>query len=292
MQSSDSDWLDLLVRGYNFMKTTAIITGGAGAIGVALGSRLVKRGYHVTLVDKDPDRLAEAVSQLGGNAEALQVDLQMPSELARLADWIKSDDTLALLVNCAGTIRPGDVVDLPFQDLEQHIAVNLLAPMRLTQAAAIAMSARKTGCILSVVSAAGLVALPGSAAYSASKFGLRGFLIAISQELSQCGVKVRGVFPGAVDTPMLRYEATHGGSVFNFLNKDVLTAADVAAACLKAIDGNRLETHLPFWDSVIARIMCVAPGLMRRVVPLLQKQGEAGLQRFLASRGLRTHVNG
>ena len=87
--------------------------------------------------------------------------------------------------------------------MECHIVINLIAPMRLTQAAARAMAARRTGCILSIVSAAGLLALPGSAAYSASKFGLRGFLIAVAQELTGTGVKVRGVFPGAVDTPML-----------------------------------------------------------------------------------------
>jgi short-subunit dehydrogenase len=206
--------------------------------------------------------------------------------LAVVAQAVSARPDLDLLVNNAGIIQPGNIVDLPFADLERHIAINLLAPMRLTQAAAEGMVKRGAGTILSIVSAAGLVALPGSAAYSASKFGLRGFLTAANLELEQRGVRIRGVFPGAVDTPMLRYEATHGGSVLNFLNKDVLSADDVAIACLRAMDGKKLETHLPFSDSITARLACAAPGLLPRMIPMFQKQGEKGLKRFLESRGL------
>ena len=128
--------------------------------------------------------------------------------------------------------------------------------------------------------------MPGSAAYSASKFGLRGFLTALSEEVAHRGVAVRCVFPGAVDTPMLRYEATHGGSPLNFLNHDVLTPAAVATACMKAMDGKRLETHLPFSDGVTSRLVGALPGLIPLLLPHLQKKGEAGMQRYLRSRGL------
>ena len=136
------------------------------------------------------------------------------------------------------------------------------------------------------MSAAGHVALPGSAAYSASKFGLRGLLIALAQELEPHGVKVRSLFPGAVDTPMLRYEATHGGSVLNFLNNDVLSADDVAIAAIKAMDGARIEVSLPDSDALLARVLCAFPALMPKLLPGLVKQGEKGLSRFLKSRGL------
>ena len=271
---------------------TAIITGGAGGIALALAGRLLERGYRLILADVDEARLADSAGQLGGDVTCLTANLTSPEDLRQLTDLIETTQDLTLLVNNAGIMLPGDIVDLAPDVMECHIAINLIAPMRLTQAAARAMAARRTGCILSIVSAAGLVALPGGAAYSASKFGLRGFLIAVAQELAATGVKVRGVFPGAVDTPMLRHEATHGGSVLNFLNKDVLSADDVAAACLKAMDGRRLETHLPFADGLTARVLCVAPGLMDLILPALRKQGEAGLRRFLASRGLSLATQG
>ncbi|MDE0852798.1 MAG: SDR family NAD(P)-dependent oxidoreductase [Nevskia sp.] len=274
------------------MSNIAVITGGAGGIGLSLAAKLRQRGYELVLVDIDESRLAQAAARLGPGTRTLQADLGSNQGLSLVADFVAGDSRIGLLVNGAGIIRPGTVLEMSYEEMERHVAINLLAPMRLSQAAARAFAARRSGCILNLVSAAGLVALPGSAAYSASKFGLRGFLIALNQELAGTGVKVRGVFPGAVDTPMLRYEATHGGSVLNFLNKDVLSADQVAEACLRAIDGKRLETHLPVGDSISARILCALPGLMPRVLPYFQKQGEAGLQRFLKSRGLNTALPG
>jgi len=268
------------------MTKTAIVTGGGGAIARSLSKLLVERGYRLTLVDIDEASLATAAAGLPVSTQTITKDLSTAEGAAAVEDEILSRPELDLLVNNAGIIRPGNIVDLPFAEMERHIAINLLAPMRLTKAAASVMAKRGAGTILSIVSAAGLVALPGSAAYSASKFGLRGFLTAASLELEPRGVKVRGVFPGAVDTPMLRFEATHGGSALNFLNKDVLSAVDVANACLRAIDGKKLETHLPFSDSVTARLVCAAPGLLPHLIPIFQKQGEKGLKRFLQSRGL------
>ncbi|HEV2650982.1 MAG TPA: SDR family NAD(P)-dependent oxidoreductase [Rhizomicrobium sp.] len=268
------------------MTKTAMVTGGGGAIARALSKLLVERGYRLTLVDIDAASLAAAAATLPIAAETITADLSTAEGASAVEREILSRPELDLLVNNAGIIRPGNIVDLPFAEMERHIAINLLAPMRLTKAAASVMTRRGAGTILSVVSAAGLVALPGSAAYSASKFGLRGFLTAANLELESRGVRVRGVFPGAVDTPMLRFEATHGGSVLNFLNKDVLSAEDVANACLRAMDGKKLETHLPFSDSITARLVCAAPALMPRIIPIFQKQGEKGLKRFLQSRGL------
>ena len=268
------------------MAKTAIITGGAGGIAGALAALLAQRGYRLVLVDLDRDRLATAAARLETETRIEEADLTVPADLDRVAGLIEAEPDLDLLVNNAGIIRPGDVVDLAYADIERHIAVNLIAPLRLAQAAARRFAAVRSGCILSIVSAAGLTALPGSAAYSASKFGLRGFLIALSQELATSGVKVRGVFPGAVDTAMLRYEATHGGSPLNFLNKDVLTAEQVAQACLRAIDGKALETFLPWSDGVFSRILCALPGLIPRLLPSMEEKGRKGMARFLASRGL------
>lgn len=268
------------------MAKTAIISGGAGGIAGELAPLLLKRGYELILVDIDESRLQQRAATLAGKVSCMAADLTREGDLERLCALIAQREDLDLLVNNAGIIEPGNVVDLTYEVMLRHVTINLLAPMRLSQAAAKVMVARRQGCILSIVSAAGVVALPGSAPYSASKFGLRGFLTGLSQELLPHGVKVRGVFPGAVDTPMLRYEATHGGSPLNFLNKDVLTPAQVAGACLRAIDGKALETYLPFSDGFTARLIGAAPGLIPLVLPYFQKKGEAGMRRYLDSRGL------
>ena len=276
----------VLRREYRMTKT-AIITGGAGGIASQLAPQLLAKGYRLLLIDLDDARLQERARALGGEVECVKADLTQESDLQRITAVIARVSDLDLMVNNAGIIEPGDVADLPYPVLERHISINLLAPMRLTQAALGPMIARRGGCILSIVSVAGVVSLPGSAAYSGSKFGLRGFLTSLSQEVIRYGIRVRNVFPGAVDTPMLRYEATHGGSPLNFLNKEVLTPLQVADACIRAMDGNALETYLPFSDGITARIVGMAPGLIPLVLPRLQKKGESGMRRYLDSRGLK-----
>jgi short-subunit dehydrogenase len=275
-------------HGKREMAKTALITGGAGAIASALSRSLLFKGFDLLLIDIDQGRLDEAALKAPGRIQTHCADLTHPEDLEKVAELIRTTPDLAVFVNNAGVIRPGNYTDLSYSDVELHMTVNLMAPMRLTHAAAARFVAQREGCILSIVSAAGLVALPGSAAYSASKFGLRGLLIALAQEVEPLGVKVRSLFPGAVDTPMLRYEATHGGSVLNFLNKDVLDAQDVAAAAMAAMDGNRIEVSLPAGDALMARIVCAFPALMPKLLPYLIKLGEQGLQRFLKSRGLVT----
>jgi short-subunit dehydrogenase len=269
------------------MGKTALITGGGGAIALALMQKLATRDYSFVLADLDETRMAANAAAVPRVLETIRGDLSTPegTEIvaARLATGTPAID---LLVNNAGIIRPGNIVDLSFADIERHLKINLTAPMRLTQAAGQAMAARGSGAILSIISAAALVALPGSAAYSASKFGLRGYLTAARLELAPHGVKVVGVFPGAVDTPMLRYEATHGGSALNFLNGDVLTPDDVAAACLKALDGGKLETFVPSSDGLLSKLCSISPGLLEWMVPRMQKMGEKGRDKFLATRGL------
>lgn len=268
------------------MTRTALITGGAGAIATALSRKLLARGFNLVLVDVDGARLDEAARHAPDRIQTHRADLTKAEDLEGVAALVRTTPDLSVLVNNAGVIRPGNYADLAYGDVALHMAVNLLAPMRLTHAAAARFVAERQGCILSIVSAAGLVALPGSAAYSASKFGLRGLLIALAQELEPQGVKVRSLFPGAVDTPMLRYEATHGGSVLNFLNKDVLTADQVAAAAMTAMDGKRIEVSLPAGEALLGRLICAFPALMPKVLPHFVKEGERGLRRFIESRGL------
>ena len=118
------------------MDKTAVITGGGGGIALALARKLAARGYKLILVDIDEARLAENAGELPAwrTDAAGGSDRSRPMRRRGGADRIRSD--LDLLVNNAGIIRPGNIVDLPFEEIERHIAINLTAPMRLTQAAA------------------------------------------------------------------------------------------------------------------------------------------------------------
>lgn len=267
------------------MTRKAVITGGGGAMAREIAVRLERRGYHLVLVDVDEERMAV-------NADALHdvrtrtADLSSPEQIHEVAEWIEAEHgDLDLLVNNAGLIQPGDIDAVTEADIDRHINVNLLAPMHLTRAAARAMKPRRRGDILTIVSMGGILALPGSASYAASKFGLRGFQTSIRSELAPHGIRVMGVFPSGVDTPMLRYEATHGGSALNFVGK-VKTVGDVGDAVDKALRTGNLETYVPYGDSVTTRLFGTIPWAIEKVVPMFAKSGEKGRAAFIAERGL------
>ncbi|MCW5728284.1 hypothetical protein [Parvibaculum sp.] len=113
---------------------------------------------------------------------------------------------------------------------------------------------------------------------------MRGFLAGFHQEMAAHGVKVSGVYPAAVDTPMLHHEALHGGSVLNFIDK-VMTPEDVAAATLKAIDSGKLEIYVPWSASILARFFGAFPWMIRPLLPTMEKIGEKGRLKFIARKG-------
>lgn len=265
----------------------ALITGGGGAIAAEIATRLDKRGYTLILADINEARMAQVAKSLSRPAVTIRADLSTREGVAALASLIEAEHSdLALLVNNAGYVEPGDAADLKPDVLERHIAINLVAPMQLASVAARLMRARKSGDILSIVSMGGIIALKGSAAYAASKFGLRGFQTSIRSELAPHGVRVMGVFPSGVDTPMLRYEAQHSsGSALNFVGK-VFTAAEVADACMAALDSGKLETYVPYGDSLTSRFVGAFPWLIEKVLPMFEKSGERGRAKFRAERGI------
>ena len=101
---------------------------------------------------------------------------------------------------------------------------------------------------------------------------------------------VRGVLRGfararrlsgaAVDTPLLRWEAAHGGSALNFVGS-VLSVERIVAAYAKALDTGRLEVYAPWSDSVTTRLGSAFPAILPRIIPLVNRIGERGRTRFL-----------
>lgn len=269
------------------MGKKALVTGGGGAIAEEIAIRLDRRGYDLILADINEARMAAVAARLSRPALTIRADLSTTGGIAALASTIETEHgDLALLVNNAGYVEPGDVDALTPEQLDRHIFINLIAPMQLSRVAARIMRPRKSGDILSIVSMGGIIALKASAAYAASKFGLRGFQTSIRSELIHDGVRVMGIFPSGVDTPMLRYEAVHNGSPLNFVGK-VFTAAEVADACMKALDTGKLETYVPYGDSLTSRLMGAFPWLIEKVLPMFEKSGEKGRAKFIAERGLK-----
>ncbi|MBU2981413.1 SDR family NAD(P)-dependent oxidoreductase [Lentibacter algarum] len=265
---------------------TALITGAGGGVGLALAKALAAEGYSLILTDRDEAQLQATATEVVGKPELITADLRSEVDLAALSQRIEStEQPVDLLVNNAGIIMPGSVGSISDDLTRAHVDINMTAPMILCAAAARAMKPRGAGNIVSIVSLAAMAPMKDSAAYAASKFGLRGFMSSLSLEMHPCGVKVSGIYPSAIDTPMLAAElANPAGSPLNFVgNATPMKPEQIAEHVVKALDSGKLETWLPKSDGIMAGIMMLLPGLIAPVAGWFEKQGIKKKDAYLKS---------
>jgi short-subunit dehydrogenase len=259
----------------------ALVTGACGGIGTEVARRLHRLGYRLLLIDLNSNALATLSAELGG-AHFIVANLSSKNALHSIKAQIEdpASNIEVAFIN-AGVIVPGDLVEMTPEQIDLQMDVNLNSAIHLIQSCAKMMKARKSGHIVATVSVGGVLALKGSSVYSASKFGLRGLLAGLRDELSKDNVSVSGIYPSGVDTKMLRHEAEHGGSSLNFVSEPQTVQA-VGDAFERAIKYGKLEVYVPYLDGFFARCLAFVPGLVSHLYPFLQRLGERGRLKFLA----------
>ena len=185
-------------------ETVALVTGASSGIGAATAHELAGRGARVILVARRADLLAEqvtAITDAGGQATAIEADVADPAALEGLArEAVAVYGRVDALINNAGIGSAKRFEFVYAVDIERIVSVNLLAPMLLTRLLMPDMLERKRGSIVCVASVAGHVAT--ETAYSATKFGVRGFALSLRRELRGTGVNVSVVSPGFIRTDL------------------------------------------------------------------------------------------
>ena len=177
----------------------ALITGAAGGMGAAQARLFLAEGASLVLTDlAAPDALHdEQVLNLAHDvADAGRWTEIMAALQARFG-------RLDIFVNNAGVFRPRPLLDTDQALWDHHYSVNQLGAFYGLRAAASAMRDSGGGAIVNVISGVALAGVPGVFAYAASKWAVRGMTQAASVELAPLGIRVNGVFPGLVDTPMI-----------------------------------------------------------------------------------------
>lgn len=184
----------------------ALVTGAGTGIGAATVRLLAERGMEVALVGRRRDLLADsarAVEMTGGTALVLQGDLADPGLPRRLVE--QTMDTfgrLDVLVNNAATIAVGPLESYTLPQLDTHLAVNVRAPFLLTQEATTWLTTSPDGAIVNVSSSVGSIVKPGNALYGMTKAALEYFTRASAYELADRRIRVNGIAPGPVETPI------------------------------------------------------------------------------------------
>lgn len=270
---------------------TAIVTGGAGGVARALVPLLIAEGYRVALIDVNAIGLTKMAAEYGDSVMALPCDLTDLAALSAVLEQARAAfGTLDVLFNNAGITTTGPFSGVSPASIPRDIAINLVAPLHMIHSVLSWLRA-PGGAIVNTISLAAITPLAGSSVYSATKFGLRGFNIALHMEMKSRGVTVSGVLPGAIDTPMLLKETREGATALNFLG-DPLPPATVARALMRAVKEGKVEYYVPYSERILASVALFFPGLIPKIYPWFERMGVARQKAYLESRAGNTLPEG
>lgn len=243
--------------------TRVLLTGAGGGIGSALAEELAGKGAALALLGRDQAELEALRQRLRGGgapAIALGADLLEAEQCERaVAEARRQLGGIDVVINCAGLMSFRPLAEEAPALLERIVRLNLITPMLLARQVLPEMLTRGSGCIVNVGSTFGSIGFAWFAAYSASKFGLRGLSEALRRELEGTGVGVTYVAPRAVRTKL------NSDAVYHMAQATRMTMDDpswVAARIVAAIERDAKDVYLGFPEKLFARLNGLLPRLI------------------------------
>ena len=196
------------MHSFRLSDRVALITGGAGGIGVAIAERFAEAGARIVLADIDRsavDAAARSIAARGAVAIGLEADITRSDHIdALVADIDKRIGRIDILINNAGVMgRTAPLWELSDADWQRVMDIDLTSVFRVTRAVIPGMRARGRGVVVSVASIAGKEGTPQLIPYSVAKAGIIAFTKALGKEVAREGIRVNCVAPGVVQTALL-----------------------------------------------------------------------------------------
>jgi short-subunit dehydrogenase len=224
-------------------KGFAVVTGASTGMGAVYADRLARRGHDLILVARNADKLKALADQVvqatGRRVETLTADLRRAADLETIAQRLRTDPAITMLVNNAGVGSSTPLLDSDVEAMGEMIALNVEALMRLTYAAAPAFVARGGGTIVNMAS---IVAI-GPEILNGVYGGTKAFVVALTQslhhELAGRGLRVQAVCPGAVGTD---FWALAGTPLDRLPPAIVMSPQDAVDAALAGLDQGEIVT--------------------------------------------------
>lgn len=190
---------------------SALVTGGGSGIGLGTAKRLAHEGARVTIAGRTEARLADAVGEIGGDAQYVVADVTVEDDVARA---VEAAGSLDILFACAGGSRHGGpIVSSDADAWRSTVDLNLTGTfLSIKHAAAVMIRNGRGGSIIGMSSIAGHTTHRFMSAYCASKAGIEMLVKCAADELGEHGIRVNAVQPGIVDTELMSF-ITAGGPV-------------------------------------------------------------------------------
>jgi short-subunit dehydrogenase len=238
----------------------ALLTGATGGLGRAIARGLAERGAVLLLSGRKRDALEALSSELPGLGHSvLPADLAEEGAAERLAAEAGEVD---LLVANAGLPGAGPLDDFSAEELKRALRVNLEAPMLMAQLLSPGMVERGSGHLVFIGSANGRAATARTSIYCATKFGLRGFALALRADLHSEGVGVSVVAPGFVREAGMFADT----GVKPPAGLGTCTPDQVSAAVVRAVERDKAEIGVaPIVDRALTYLALTSPGVTARV---------------------------
>jgi len=182
-------------------KKVAVVTGAGRGIGKAIAVAFAREGARVVCSARSLEEINDVADQVGGRA--IQCDVGREDEIRGLIDQTLEElGRIDILVNNAGAVARQPVHELPIEDWDNVINVNLRGVFLCTKLALPSMLERGSGCIINISSGAGVVGPPNRSAYAASKHGVMGFTKTLVAEYLKQGIRSHVILPDATVSRM------------------------------------------------------------------------------------------
>ena len=258
-------------------KKIIVITGASSGIGAATARRLARAGICLTLAARRVDKLEQVAREAGSSgAEVLmlQTDVTRQEDIQRMVNsTLERWGQIDVLINNAGTGNDPNLVDMPSERIRNEVHINLIAVIECAQAVLPVMLKQRSGHIINVASLAGLIAVPGSSVYSATKFGVNGFTDALHRELLGTGIRVSAFCPGYTPSeisPGLKAIAERQPNAPHI--PGLMPVTYVADQIARLIDHPRLRVVVPKSWRPLPYIATFFPIIADKLMPLFRSK--------------------
>jgi short-subunit dehydrogenase len=221
-----------------------LITGASGGIGLETARQLAARGYRLTLVARNENKLNKAVKDMDGTGHSiLIVDLTDKNDLQKLVDHLKAEK-YDVLVNNAGAGIYGKFIEIPLHEQLSTMQLNMDALVTLSYA--FLQNARPGDALVNIGSLLAHSSLPGAAVYAATKSFVANFSESLWYEFKKKGVFVMGFNPGAAAS---EFHSNAGGHASDFPKFVMSSVEDVAEELVKALENRRQPRVVQGWKN-------------------------------------------